>query len=311
LVDEAAYERLFDLLVDLPSYNFKGPVPKMMRWYAWWDGFQFHHAELWANKGILRYSCQFADVDDISVVKPVLQTPEAELRQLKSQSGGFKLAYRMITTELDYYSRGLFIVGQECWSTHASRAENIKTPKHAIKNYIKLSRGGWQAELVGISHRVCDNVSNLEFMGVMIPTGTTWEPVDGYVKDVFALQLRVQSNRAWSMKLDVEVPPVRYSGVMDVNAVARRRDCEKMQREHLTIMHLEADRHSDAWANNVRRAIYWLDYAPVRFMYLLFERGGFSEVYAPFLKYMRYLHEVIPDSRIVEATLGKYTIQDL
>ena len=83
------FKNLFETFMDMNSFNFKGPVPKISRWYAWWDGFQFHHPELWGFKCILEV---YLDVDprcefDLSAVAPQ-RTAEAELRALKGQSGG-------------------------------------------------------------------------------------------------------------------------------------------------------------------------------------------------------------------------------
>ena len=35
------YDVLFSTLPDLPSFNRKGPLVKLMRWFAWWTTFDF------------------------------------------------------------------------------------------------------------------------------------------------------------------------------------------------------------------------------------------------------------------------------
>ena len=46
--------------------------------------------------------------------------------------------------------------------------------------------------------------------------------------------------------------------------------------------------------------LFWAGQAPVRILFMLFERGGFDPEFAPFVEFATSLLKVLPDSRIVE-----------
>ena len=113
------YLTVYNSLVDMESLSFKGPVPKQSMWYAWWEGCVFHIKDLWGLKMVIEV--YFEDLGpELQLFRPDrFNTPEAEMRALKGAAGGYKLAYKTITHEVDYYARGLFVAGSVCWNAHS------------------------------------------------------------------------------------------------------------------------------------------------------------------------------------------------
>ena len=137
-VTEGDFVAVYNSFADMESFHFKGPAPKQSRWYAWWDGYVFHIQDFWGLKAVIEV--YFGDIGDEFHLFGAdrLGTPEAEMRALKGAQGGFKLAYKLMVVEVEYYARSLFHIGSAPWSAHAKRAEKVKSPKHGLIQFIKM-----------------------------------------------------------------------------------------------------------------------------------------------------------------------------
>ena len=295
---EADYSAIFNSLVDMESFNSKGPVPKNSRWYAWWDGYVFHIHDLWGLKMIIEVNFETLGADFQLFRPDRFTTPEAELRALKSAAGGFRLAYKVITHELDFYARGLFVAGSACWEAHSARARDVKSPQHGLVNFLKQSRGGWKNEVLAIAHNSFASEDLLDRMGLLKPLSP--EPFDGFANAQAMLTLHLMGMRAWSLKLDYEMPPTRYSSTLDANSVRRNASVAQMQRDFSIVVKLEADALTNSEARALRKQIWFLHKPTVRLAFLLLERAGGNPRCPKFQRIMRRLHEIVPDSRIVE-----------
>jgi hypothetical protein len=94
------YEAVFESVSDMASFNFKGPLPKLARWFAWWGNFAFHFRELWGLNAVIQYyhDGELGESDfNVYLILPAGSDPAKELRQLKQTAGGFKLAFEIIT----------------------------------------------------------------------------------------------------------------------------------------------------------------------------------------------------------------------
>lgn len=254
--------------------------------------------DLWGLKTIIEVN--FPDVgEEFQLFRADrFKSPEAEMRALKGAAGGFKLAFKLITEEVDYYSRALFVAGSACWSAHSKRAELIKSPKQGLVNILKQSRGGWKTEVLAIAYNALRKEENLETMGLMRPL--TPEPFDGFTNAHVLFSLHLMGNRAWSLKLEFESPPQRYASTLDANAIRRNASGAQMQREFHSVLKLERDALKSAGARALRKKAFFLDNPSTRMPYHVFERCGNDPLNPKFQRLMTVLHKVIPDSRIVE-----------
>lgn len=237
LQTEDDFDQLFSTLPDLPSFNSKGPLVKMMRWFAWWTNFDFQEheergggivrAEFWATKMIFEHhltgdSGETFQNDLASILRDVEMSPQEQLRRLKSAQGGFKLAHRIMTAELYANARVLYRIGVPAWTEHCWRVEHIKTPSDGLTLDIALSDGMWKEEVFKIIGSTFHNEGNLRYWGVL---GCTPEDADAELVcgNAAMLGIHLASNRSWSSIIDYTIPPLRYAAILDPTPSVRRR----------------------------------------------------------------------------------------
>ena len=112
------------------------------------------------------------------------------------------------------------------------------------------------------------------------------------------------SERAWSLKLDAETPPTRYCGTLASNVAHRTDASNKMGNGRTNTLQLEKDALVDVSARDLRRDIAFLEFAVCRMAYMVFERGGCNPLDPAFNRFMMFLFEILPDSRVVEERLA-------
>ena len=132
------YEALFD---DLPylarSFQAAMDTAKMGRWFSWNNCAKEQLVEFWVQKMILEdhlevggrpcSSAGLVDPDETGIPFDELQaaakakTPQAQLAQLKSVNGGFKLAYKLMTTQLYDYCKILYTITKPLWNWYTDQ----------------------------------------------------------------------------------------------------------------------------------------------------------------------------------------------
>ena len=161
-----------------------------------------------------------------------------------------------------------------------------------------MSRGEWKNEVLAIAHNSFKKLANLDDMGLLRPFAP--EPFDGFVCAHVRFAFHLMGNRAWSRKLEFEVPPTRYVSTLDANAARRDSFATQMTKDFSNVIKLEQAALRDVQARELRRKIYWLDNPTVRMPYLLLERGRHNPLSPMFQQLMACNLEVTPDSRIIE-----------
>ena len=116
-------------------------------------------------KGIIGYYYRLDPEDNVRLVMPQGLGAAAELRQLRTQQGGFRLVHRLITDDLLDCADTLYDGGQP-----SERATNVKTPHAAISNYFRMTRGEWQTEIEGICHATFRDMGKLAKLASLIET---------------------------------------------------------------------------------------------------------------------------------------------
>jgi hypothetical protein len=138
LESEADYTELYKRLATLNSFVTKGPLAKMMRWFAWNEMCRFHKEEMAAFEMLIEHwegpldPCH-ADVN------PNGETNARRLLQaLKSVLGGFKLAQKLLAVPfLERRAAMFFVATQKTWSWYASQIRTIKAPMDGLTEMIK------------------------------------------------------------------------------------------------------------------------------------------------------------------------------
>ena len=212
LLSDDDYEVLFGTLSDLPSFNRKGPLAKLMRWFAWWTNFDFqeHHerggdtvrAEFWGAKMIYEHHLagdgqSVIHTDLASILQDVDLTPNEQLRRLKAAQGGFKLAHKIMTAELYNNAKVLFRIGAPVWTEHCWRIEKIKTPSDGLTYDAELARGAWKDEVFAILAATFYSADNLKYWG-LLDTSPDDSDSEHLCAHAAVLGANMACNRSWS-----------------------------------------------------------------------------------------------------------------
>ncbi len=304
LSGDAAYRALFDSLPELVTFSSKGPLTKLMRWFAWWNNFHFHAPEFWLTKMVYEYylggqNIEGEAVEAVSFLAESDETPEAQIRKLKAQVGGFQLAHRLMTQELFDNARVLYSVGQPVWDVHTNRAKTVKTPAHGLRYLSKQTLGGWRTEISALAHTSFRNMENLGRWG-LLGASSIAPYFESLCTRAFFLGVHVMNARAWSSVLEFDMPPMKYASLASSNDQVRIRCAETMRVDWANLLRLEAAALVNAQAAELRASIPAADATPNRLLYMLFERHGFDANCHEGQKYLRALLQSFTDSRLVE-----------
>ena len=312
LESEADYQTLWESLSDLPSFSDKGPLVKLMRWYAWWYNFTFQEhqspisccAEFWAAKMVFEHHLQqdATEVDHAdlgSVLDDTALTPEEQLRKLKAAQGGFKLAHTVMTADLYLHSKVLFRVGRPSWSYHVWRVDNLKTPAQGLAYDIEQAQGKWSDEVYAIVQATLGDMDNLSYWGVLLASSADAES-EAVCRNAAQLGLYLANHRAWSSFLEYSIVPLAYAPILSPDIDIRQACALRIKTDWTLILDLERFALTNGECRDLRKALTWADYVPNRLFFMLFERGGYDPDFPIARDYARSLLECLPDSRVVE-----------
>ena len=150
---------LWDQMLQLPSFSKKGALVKLARWFGWNEVCNEMLAEYHAFKMVLEDSLDLDDESNPSSVLPnsvptaqgpsmndptsqgLLNaaatrkeiSPKEELSLMKTTTGGFKLAWKLMTEDLYYPSHILLEVTRPLWSWYAAEIQSVKSLQDSVK----------------------------------------------------------------------------------------------------------------------------------------------------------------------------------
>ena len=155
--EPASYEEsqnLFDSLEMMDSFNKKGPLIKLMRWFSWFETMEFYRGDLMATKMVLEHSqgvMEAGSDKEIPEEGPVQSNkdPKKELADLKKRKGSWKLAPDLINDKALAVKDVIMTVCKSLWWIFMSKAKEILTPDHVLELNISCAyQGFWKHELI-------------------------------------------------------------------------------------------------------------------------------------------------------------------
>ena len=314
---EDDYKALFDTLAELPSFTSKGPVVKLMRWYAWWTSFDWldtphgekRQAEYYATKMIYEHHLQSTSgevihTDMAALLSDQTLSPQDQLRRLKQATGGFKLAHKIMTDDLYSNARVLYSIGQATWSEHVFNVEKVKTPQDGLRHDIELALGQWKDELKAIVEATFTNLTNLSYWRVL-DASVHNKDAEKLCDNAAMLGLHLVCNRAYSSMVEYALPPLLYAPVLSDDRALRSQCLRRMKGDWSTLLQLELLSCTSPAAKLLLDDLYFAKSHPNRILFMLFERGRWSVDFQPALDFARAMFLVLPDSRLVEEHHGK------
>ena len=216
------FEEVFDSMMNMPSFNAKGPQTKASKWYQWWTQYDFQFCDLWGLKMIIEATGQHLQNNDeeIQLLQPAaIADPVRELRLLRQSTGNFRLAWKLITPDMVLYGNVLYRLGQPCWSAHTKRATTVKHPKHAVKWFAQLARGAWKDEIKAVHFAGFKSANNHAEFG--LDCGVDTPELQRLSSAVGALCLHIIARRGQSQAMYSDLPPVCYAPLLEGSPMER------------------------------------------------------------------------------------------
>lgn len=219
---EEQREKMWNAMLNMKGTQVHGPLTKLMRWFSWWESYQFHKGELWFTRLIMLYGSSSQPVDDDGQVDSTMfdkategMSPQQELRYLKMKLGCWALAPASVNKKNLWQAALIFEGGRTLWTNYTSMAKNVKTAEQVQDHLVKMVAGGWKAELAGIVRHCLSNVSMMKKL-YADSDDVSQEHLNQHWK--FICQL--VSERAVSLVAQCCKPPWRYAGLCKAESYA-------------------------------------------------------------------------------------------
>lgn len=229
--------------------------------------------------------------------------PRKELSAMKAQTGGLKLAAKLLCPWLRKHASMYCAATKSVWTWYTHQVKHVKTPADGLAYAISSENGKWQTNL-GDLLKILTDAKLLAEAGLN-PFGSVSDAYDGDdVKESGTLcefVLRLVGNRCFSSMIH-DCPPHCYASVLSKNAEARRVGMDRMKRHwgYVTSMeNVAARNHSAA---TIVDDLGELFPASVRLMFLLFERDQWSAASGPGRAALETMLCGLPDTKCVEDT---------
>lgn len=219
---------LFSQIASLPSFQKKGPVCKLMRWFSFNETAKWYHGnsedgqlsgQLWATKMILEYHFkqQGANCDEQAEPTPQLPVsesdPKEELRKLRAQTGALRLTPTLITDSNVWVLDLIMAVSSASWNSYGEKAKHLRSVDHAVEEALNEQQGLWQSELVSLVARCLNGSDNRKYfnqLGLLASTGSP--ELTAKIDKLVDIVLLIIHNRCKSMVTVQDLPPFRLIG---------------------------------------------------------------------------------------------------
>ena len=137
------FEALWDKMPELETFCAKTENPKAMRWFSVNSCCEDNFEEFWPLKMVMGYDQVGDECADDGVDEPfedpsalAARNPRAELKELKSATGGLKLARKLLTPWLHSTIRVYFWGSKATWTMFTEQCKPGKIPKQQLLRYL-------------------------------------------------------------------------------------------------------------------------------------------------------------------------------
>lgn len=202
---------LFETWRTLDSFNIKGPLIKLMRWFSWFESMSFHAGELWSTKMILEDALEQKEEASEKEVEPLPKQTDhqKELRELKKRKGTWRLAPELINRKNMAIKDIVMAVGKSTWQLFASRARDITSPAHVLEHNISCAANDfWKQELVEM---IATSLFDTRFQQHLQPQFCYHDKTLEWHADLFS---KLLETRAQSLSAFYCLPPNSYNHVL-------------------------------------------------------------------------------------------------
>jgi len=292
---DAEFGQILAMVKRLRCMQVVGPSAKLFRWWAW---FQCHHdlysGELWALKMMLEVHLDMEATvaeDDADHAGDARQ----DLNEMKRLYGNFKTAYKCISEETIWVASCMFYCVRPLWTINTERVQQARTPAAGLAYEVEMNAGGWSAEL----ERLLDETLRSEVFFKNLDMFHA--PAAHRVENAFDQVVCLYNYRVQTLRHYRDEPPRSLLGLLaDTPAkVAEAAAAADLQYTTLLATERMDALHLLPRADNPLQLVQWRRHKPVRYLFMLIERGWLA-------KAQRLLRRLLAglDEKMVEDRLG-------
>lgn len=277
----------------------------MMRWFSVNECWSTRKREFWALKMLLNFHSgeeagPQAEYDARDPAEAMHRDPRKELAALKSSTGGFKLAARLLTPWLRKHMEIYCAGTKSSWDWYTEQTTTVKSPADGIRHSIACGNGGWQKELQGLvavlyDHGLLTSCGLSPFRDIAVVDQSHEATV------LLDFTLRLCGNRCFANAVH-DVPPLCYAAALSSDAAVREVAMGRMKTDWAMVTSLE-----HAGARNESSSTALADVSdilspPVRLMFICYERDKWNSRSLAGRRVLRAMVGGLPDTKVVEDT---------
>ena len=295
-------EAMFHQLVGMDSFNQKGPLVKLMRWFSFFESMAFYEGELYSTKLILLHALDKGDNagSEAEVEEPLPEQGDhrKELAELKKRKGTWALAPSLINGKSLCMKDCIMSCGKATWQNFAERAREICTPLQVRELNISCAQSRyWCCELLDMLESSLEDARCLKHL---------WPEFQGHDQAMIwhiDLLAKLLETRAMSLAVFHLLPPSLYCHLLSFDPDVARQ-AHDLAMAHWKIL-LQAEEAEAAGALvKPLSTIYWRFNPLVRALFLAFEEDAYKcQVYtseSQAMKLQLLFTQNLGDSRLVE-----------
>eukprot|EP00434_Breviolum_minutum_P020595 symbB.v1.2.018159.t1/scaffold1437.1/size118820/2 len=294
-------EELFASLASMQSFENKGPLIKLMRWFSWFESMSWYEGELWATKMVLedaleqKEEASEKEVDERPLGK---QDHQQELRDLKKKKGTWRLAPELINSKNMAIKDIILAVGKATWKGFASRARDVVTPQHVLELNISCAYNAyWKQELVEM---VENSLYDTKTMDHLMPEFQCHEKVLLWHTDLFN---KLMETRSQSLVAFHCLPPNLYNHCL-APSIAVARAAYDLAMSHWRILLAAEEARNTGEDVKPLKSMHWRLNPLVRVLFMAFEedliKGTLLSIHSSALRLQRVIGQHLGDSRLIE-----------
>lgn len=200
--------QIFNKIEEMRSLQILGPLVKVMRWFSWWDSYQFYLGENWMTKYVIMSATDKGSFEEEALDTPEGMTPQEEIRHLKGKLGNWVLAPTFVTCQRMWEKDLIAEMGRPLWSASTHLSQHVHTPDEFLQHVVHMATGGWKDELQSLIDHGCFSVPAMKRLYSDNGMGTTTN-----LQTHKKLLLKLLAMRATSLVGAFLKPPHRYAGL--------------------------------------------------------------------------------------------------
>ncbi len=295
---EDEYSTLLELAKAAKSMEFKGPLVKLMRWFSWFESWEWYRDEIHTVKMVLE-AFMHSNTGSCIATETLSEKAQAgdaqqELRDLKEQFGGWSAAFQCITPDNVWKATLLYFCVQPLYTSNTQRVQTVKGPEAALAYEVSLACGGWQEELNMLVAQTLRNPEAGQELGLLGKD----EVARQRIAELFDFVTRLAQRRVQALAHHSAEPPRSLCAILQSDAAASPEAIQVALEEWKYLLNTETLHRRSAIpvAKSPLTKIVWPQSRLVRYMFLLLEAGQLDQA----RDLLQRVFSTLGDEKIIE-----------